>query len=246
MLTMDSTFKIAVIQHACSENLDENLSSAEQAVREAARDGAEIICLQELFGSRYFCSEEDTKHFSLAEEIGGQTLKAMQELAASLGVVLVVPFFEKRAPGVYHNSAGVVDSDGSLLGIYRKMHIPDDPLFYEKFYFTPGDVTDELPAMSDKVSVRDGFAVFDTSVARISVLICWDQWYPEAARLAALAGAEVLFFPTAIGWHPSEKQAFGETLWRPIQTQLEQNLCVLSAIMGLIQQCETLPLANGT
>jgi N-carbamoylputrescine amidase len=190
---------------ACSRDPAENLAKAEWRVREAAGRGAQIICLQELFRSQYFCREEDARLFDLAETIPGPSSEALSRLARELNVVIIGSLFERRAPGVYHNTAVVIDATGALLGLYRKMHIPDDPLYFEKFYFTPGDL---------------GFPNFDTRYGRVAVLVCWDQWYPEAARLAALAGAEVLFYPTAIGWHPSEKAQVGAAqhdAWRTIQ-----------------------------
>ncbi|MEZ5353634.1 MAG: carbon-nitrogen hydrolase [Bryobacteraceae bacterium] len=200
-----SPFRVGLIQMTCSPDPRENMDKAVVRVREAARSGAQIICLQELFRSQYFCREEDAELFDLAETIPGPSTEALSPLAKEHNVVIVVPVFEKRATGLYHNSAAVIDADGSLLGIYRKMHIPDDPLFYEKFYFTPGDL---------------GFRNFDTRYGRIAVLICWDQWYPEGARLAALGGAQILFYPTAIGWHPAEKEQYGASqrdAWRTIQ-----------------------------
>ena len=190
---------------ACSADPAENLAKAEWRIREAAGKRAQIVCVQELFRSQYFCREERADLFDLAEPIPGPTSESFQKLAAELQIVIVGSVFERRAPGVYHNTALVIDADGSLLGLYRKMHIPDDPLYFEKYYFTPGDL---------------GFRCFDTRYARIAPLVCWDQWYPEAARLAALGGAQVLFYPTAIGWHPSEKAEFGEAqhdAWRTIQ-----------------------------
>jgi len=190
---------------ACSRDPGENLAKAEWRIREAAGKGAQIICLQELFRSQYFCREEDARLFDLAETIPGATTDMLAHRARDLKVVIIASLFERRAAGVYHNTAAVIDADGLLLGIYRKMHIPDDPLFFEKFYFTPGDL---------------GFRTFDTRFGRIATLVCWDQWYPEAARLAALGGAEVLFYPTAIGWHPSEKAQYGAAqhdAWRTIQ-----------------------------
>ncbi len=166
-----------------------NLKKAMRLIRAAAQRGAKIICLQELFRSLYFCQQEDAENFKLAETIPGPTTEALSKLAREKKIVIIAPIFEKRGTGVYHNSAAVMDADGSLLGLYRKMHIPDDPHFYEKFYFAPGDL---------------GFKSYETRYAKISVLICWDQWFPEAARLAALGGAEILFYPTAIGWHDSE------------------------------------------
>lgn len=201
----DQKFRVGLIQMACSENPEENLFRAEQKIREAAGRGAHIVCLQELFRSRYFCREEDARLFDLAEAVPGPSTERLSIVARECGVVVIASLFERRAAGVYHNTAAVIDADGSLLGLYRKMHIPDDPLYFEKFYFTPGDL---------------GFRSFDTRFGRISALVCWDQWYPEAARLAALGGASILFYPTAIGWHPSEKAEFGESqhdAWRTIQ-----------------------------
>jgi N-carbamoylputrescine amidase len=201
----DPKFRVGLIQMACSQDPSENLAKAEWRIREAAGQGAQIVCLQELFRSQYFCREEDARLFDLAEPIPGQTTGVLCDLAGGLKVVIVGSVFERRAAGVYHNTAVVIDADGTLLGLYRKMHIPDDPLFFEKFYFTPGDL---------------GFRNFDTRFGRIATLVCWDQWYPEAARLAALGGADVLFYPTAIGWHPSEKAQYGAAqhdAWRTIQ-----------------------------
>lgn len=202
---MAKTVKIGIAQNRCTGDLAENLAAAERGVRNAAAKGAQIICLQELFRSVYFCQVEDHKYFELGEPIPGPTTERMQELARELGVVIIASLFEKRTAGLYHNTAAVIDADGSYLGKYRKMHIPDDPLFYEKFYFTPGDL---------------GFQAFDTKFARIGVCVCWDQWYPEAARLTALRGAQILFYPTAIGWHPSEKEKYGtrqHSSWETIQ-----------------------------
>lgn len=197
--------KIGVVQHACTADLTANLAAAERGLREAAERGANIVCLQELFRSVYFCQVEDHEYFDLAEPIPGPTTARMQKLARELGVVVIASLFERRAPGLYHNTAAIIDADGTFVGKYRKMHIPDDPLFYEKFYFTPGDL---------------GFRAWDTKFGRIGVLICWDQWYPEAARLTALQGAQILFYPTAIGWHPKEKAAHGvrqHSSWETIQ-----------------------------
>jgi len=190
---------------SCSLDPKENLAKAEARVREAASRGAQIICLQELFRSQYFCREENADLFELAEAIPGPSSEALGKLARSLNIVIVGSLFERRAAGVYHNTAVILDADGSLLGKYRKMHIPDDPLYYEKFYFTPGDL---------------GFPNFDTRYGRIGVQICWDQWYPEGARLTSLRGAQILFYPTSIGWHPREKAEFGAAqhdAWRTIQ-----------------------------
>src|SRR2546427_141626 len=183
----------------------ENLDKAVARVREAGRSGARVICLPELFRTQYFCQREDAAWFDLAEPVPGPTTDALGRVAKAEQVAVIAPVFERRASGVYHNSAAVIDADGRVVGLYRKMHIPDDPAYYEKFYFAPGDL---------------GFRAFDTRVGRIGTLICWDQWYPEAARLAALRGASVLFYPTAIGWHPREKEAVGAAqrdAWRTVQ-----------------------------
>jgi N-carbamoylputrescine amidase len=198
-------FRVGLIQMECCDEPESNLDKAVAKIREAAGRGAQIICLQELFRSQYFCREEDARLFDLAETIPGPTTDRLCALAKELEVVIVASLFEKRAPGLYHNTAAVIDADGTLLGIYRKMHIPDDPLYFEKFYFTPGDL---------------GFRAFDTKYGRIATLVCWDQWYPEAARLASLSGANILFYPTAIGWHPEEKAQFGAAqhdAWRTMQ-----------------------------
>ena len=204
-LSSDAIVKIGLVQSACSADPAQNMKKTLAAVERAAAQGAQIICTQELFRSQYFCQSEDHKYFQLAEPIPGPSTEAFQALARRKRVVVIASLFEKRAAGVYHNTAAIIDADGSLLGIYRKMHIPDDPLYYEKFYFTPGDL---------------GFRAWQTRYARIGVLICWDQWYPEAARLTALQGAEILFYPTAIGWHPGEKAAHGEqqhSAWETVQ-----------------------------
>ena len=196
---------IGLTQMACADDLDANLDKQVKLIEEAARQGAQIICTQELFRSQYFCQLEDHRFFKTAETIPGPSTNAFCKIAIQYGVVIIGSLFEKRADGLYHNTAVVIDADGSLKGVYRKMHIPDDPLYYEKFYFTPGDT---------------GFRAWDTKFARIGVLICWDQWFPEAARLTALQGAQILFYPTAIGWHPSEKAEFGEAqhdAWELIQ-----------------------------
>lgn len=190
---------------SCTTSAEENLSNAISSIREAAGRGAQIICLQELFRSQYFCQKQDARLFDLAEPIPGPSTEALVEAARRHNVVIVGSLFERRDAGVYHNTAVVIDADGRLLGTYRKMHIPDDPLYYEKYYFTPGD---------------QGFRAFDTAYGRIGVLVCWDQWYPEGARLTALQGAKVLFYPTAIGWHPSEKARYGaaqQDAWMTIQ-----------------------------
>ena len=187
-------YVIGVIQLNLNNKPENNLKKCSTWVRKAAGQGAEVICLPELCSSHYFCQSEDVANFELAEPLHGKSFQMFSALAGELGVVIIVPFFEKRMAGVYHNSAYIIDSNGEEAGLYRKMHIPDDPYFYEKFYFTPGDL---------------GFRAIDTQKGKIGTLICWDQWYPEAARLTALQGAEVLFYPTAIGWHPGEKSEFG-------------------------------------
>ena len=187
-------YKIAVIQLNLNDIAENNLKKCLSWVRKAAIQGAEVISLPELYSSHYFCQSEDVANFELAEPLYSTSFIAFSELAKELGVVIIVPFFEKRMAGIYHNSAYIIDTDGSEAGLYRKMHIPDDPHFYEKFYFTPGDI---------------GFRAFPTNKGKIGTLICWDQWFPEAARLTALQGAEVLFYPTAIGWHPLEKEQYG-------------------------------------
>jgi N-carbamoylputrescine amidase len=200
--------KVGLIQTACSPNPAENVKKTLAAAEHAARQGAQIICTQELFRSQYFCQTEDHEHFKLAEAIPGPTTQAFQKLAEKHGIVLIASLFEKRASGLYHNTAAVIDADGSLLGIYRKMHIPDDPLYYEKFYFTPGDL---------------GFQSFATRFGRVGVCVCWDQWYPEAARLTALSGAEIIFYPTAIGWLPDEKEEFGASQHNAWETMMRSH-----------------------
>jgi N-carbamoylputrescine amidase len=191
---MANKFTIGLVQMQCSTNAEDNLARAIAHIREAAKRGAQIISLHELFHGEYFCRTEDPALFDLAEAVPGPTTQRLAQIAKELNVALVTSLFERRAAGVYHNTVAVLDADGSLLGKYRKMHIPDDPLYYEKFYFTPGDL---------------GFPNFDTKFARIGVQICWDQWYPEGSRITALGGAQVIFYPTSIGWHPHEKSQFG-------------------------------------
>jgi len=198
-------FRIGLVQMSCAVDPNENLAKAEWKIREAAARGAQIICLQELFRSQYFCREENHELFALAEPIPGPSTDALGKLAGELRVVIIASLFERRAAGVYHNTAAVIGAAGEIIGIYRKMHIPDDPLYFEKFYFTPGDL---------------GFLNFDTPFGRIGTLVCWDQWYPEGARLSSLSGANILFYPTAIGWHPSEKAQYGAAqldAWKTIQ-----------------------------
>ncbi len=200
-----SIINLGLIQTHATEDKADNLSRHIALIRQAAQRGAQIVCLQELFLTPYFCKREDTALFDLAEPIPGDTTKVLGELAKELGVVIIASLFEKRAPGLYHNTAAILDADGTYLGKYRKMHIPEDPGFNEKFYFTPGDL---------------GYKVWDTKFGRIGVLICWDQWYPEAARLAAMGGAQILFYPTAIGWLASEKAELGKAqhcAWETVQ-----------------------------
>src|ERR1017187_1085192 len=214
-----STVKLGLIQTDASADPDANLKKTIALVERAAKSGAQIICTQELFRSQYFCQSEDHKNFELAEKIPGPSTDVFCKLAKKHKVVIIASLFEKRAAGIYHNTAVVIDADGSLLGIYRKMHIPDDPLYYEKFYFTPGDT---------------GFCAWQTKYAKIGVLICWDQWYPEAARLTALQGAEIIFYPTAIGWHPREKAALGvkqHGAWETIQrSHAVANGCFVASV----------------
>lgn len=196
---MSKIINIGIVQMACTADTSANLDKAIAGIREAAGQGAQIVCLQELFRSLYFCDVEDHTNFSLAEAIPGPTTEILGQLAGELGAVIIASLFEKRAQGLYHNTTAVLDADGAYLGKYRKMHIPDDPGYYEKFYFTPGDA-----ATADSAPGEAGYRVFQTKFAKIGVLICWDQWYPEAARITALMGAEVLFYPTAIGWDTTE------------------------------------------
>jgi N-carbamoylputrescine amidase len=204
-VTNKSKFNVGLVQMSVSRDAKENLAKATARIEEAAKNGAQVVCLPELFQSQYFCQREDTQNFELAEAVPGPTTEALSRVAQKSKVVIVAPLFERRAAGVYHNTAAIIDADGKIAGVYRKMHIPDDPAYYEKFYFTPGDL---------------GFRAFNTEAGRIATLICWDQWYPEGARLSALHGAVILFYPTAIGWHPAEKAANGEAQrdsWRTIQ-----------------------------
>ncbi len=200
-----STVRVGLTQMACSADPADNLKRQVKLAEQAARKGAKIICTQELFRSQYFCQVEDHSFFQLAETIPGPSTDALAKIAKKHGAVIIASVFERRTEGLYHNTAAVIDADGSLLGLYRKMHIPDDPLYYEKFYFTPGDT---------------GFRTWQTAYAQIGVLICWDQWFPEGARLTALQGAQILFYPTAIGWHPTEKSQYGHAQhesWELIQ-----------------------------
>ena len=204
-MSQDKKICIGVVQMACVSDPRKNLEHAVEKITQAIRDGATLVCLPELFQSQYFCQKEDTSFFDLAEPIPGHLTKVLGQVAKQHNVVIIVPIFERRTSGIYHNSIVVLDSDGSIAGLYRKMHIPDDPAYYEKFYFTPGD---------------KGFQAIETSIGKVGTLICWDQWYPEAARLTALQGAEMLFYPTAIGWHPSEEAQEGQSqraAWQTIQ-----------------------------
>jgi N-carbamoylputrescine amidase len=204
-VTSPKKFKVALVQMSVGTKPADNLAKASERIEEAAARGAQVVCLPELFQSQYFCQREDVSYFDLAEPVPGPSTEALAKVAKKAKVVVVAPLFERRAAGVYHNTAAIIDSTGEIAGVYRKMHIPDDPAYYEKFYFTPGDL---------------GFKAFDTQAGRVATLICWDQWYPEGARLAALHGAVILFYPTAIGWHPAEKASNGEAQrdsWRTIQ-----------------------------
>ena len=198
-------YKVGLVQMSCTPDPERNLAHAIDMVRDAAGQGAQVVCLPELFQTQYFCQREDAALFDLAEPIPGATTTQLSQVARQQGITLIASLFEKRALGVYHNTAAVFDADGTLKGTYRKMHIPDDPLYYEKFYFTPGDL---------------GYRAFETQAGKIGTLVCWDQWYPEGARLTALQGATTLFYPTAIGWHPAEKEQYGvaqHDAWRTIQ-----------------------------
>ncbi|QDS92048.1 N-carbamoyl-D-amino acid hydrolase [Roseimaritima multifibrata] len=202
---MTRDVSLALVQMQCSEDKQQNVCKAVERIVAAAEKGAQIICLQELFTSPYPCQEEDHRVFDWAESIPGPTTDVLGKVAAKYEVVIVASLFERRAPGLYHNTAAVLDADGSIAGIYRKMHIPDDPLYYEKFYFTPGDL---------------GFKVIETRYAKLGVGVCWDQWFPEAARLFALGGAEILLYPTAIGWIDEEKEEFGKNQYNAWQTSM--------------------------
>lgn len=211
--------RVGIVQMQCSESVAENMAKALDMTRDAIARGAEVVCLPELFRSRYFCQSEDDAHYALAESIPGPSTDAFAGLAKETGATILVSLFEKRAPGLYHNTTAVVDGDRGYIGMYRKMHIPDDPRYYEKYYFTPGDL---------------GFRNFSTERAELGVLICWDQWYPEAARLTALQGSEILFYPTAIGWHPEEKAEVGKAqhqAWQTMQrSHAVANGCYVAAV----------------
>jgi N-carbamoylputrescine amidase len=218
---MADTFTVALVQMRVDANPEPNLLKAEAAIREAAKQGAQIVALPELFLGPYFCQKEDSALFDLAEAIPGPSSDRLAKAAKDNGVVVVGSIFERRMSGLYHNTATVHDADGSLLGIYRKMHIPDDPLYFEKYYFTPGDL---------------GWKVFDTKYAKVGTLVCWDQWYPEAARLTALQGAEVLFYPTAIGWHPQEKAEYGEAQHSAWETSMRGHAIANGIYVGAINR----------
>jgi N-carbamoylputrescine amidase len=209
-----SKVKVGLVQMSCSSNKEANLQKAIEKIKEAAAKGAQIVCLQELFTSLYFCDVEDYENFKLAESIPGPSSEALSKLAKELNVVIIASLFEKRTQGIYHNTTAVLDADGSYLGKYRKMHIPDDPAYYEKFYFTPGDL---------------GYKVFKTKYATFGVLICWDQWYPEAARITSLMGAEILFYPTAIGWATSQDEATNTEQYNAWQT-IQRSHAVANAV----------------
>ncbi len=217
----NDTFTIALVQMKCATDAPTNRERAVAAIREAAKQGAQIVCLPELFTGPYFCQKEDAALFDLAEPIPGPSTDCLAAAAKANGVVVIGSLFERRMAGVYHNTATVHDADGSFLGIYRKMHIPDDPLFLEKFYFTPGDT---------------GWKVFDTKYAKVGTLVCWDQWYPEAARLTALQGAEVIFYPTAIGWHPKEKAEYGEAQHSAWETSMRGHAIANGIYVGAVNR----------
>jgi N-carbamoylputrescine amidase len=209
-----SKLKLGLVQMSCTVNKDENLQKAINAVEHAATNGAQIVCLQELFTSLYFCDEENYENFRLAESVPGPSTDALSKVAVKNSVVIIASLFEKRAQGIYHNTTAVIDADGTYLGKYRKMHIPDDPSYYEKFYFTPGDL---------------GYRVFKTKFANVGVLICWDQWYPEAARITALMGADILFYPTAIGWATSQDESTNQEQYNAWQT-IQQSHAVANGV----------------
>jgi N-carbamoylputrescine amidase len=214
-------YRIGLVQMSCSPDPDANLDKAADRVREAAREGANVVCLPELFRAQYFCQREDIALFDLAEPIPGPSTERLSAVAREEKVIVVASVFERRAAGLYHNTAAILQQDGKLAGLYRKMHIPDDPLYYEKFYFTPGDL---------------GFKAFDTAFGKIGTLVCWDQWYPEGARITALQGANVLFYPTAIGWHPSEKEEFGTAQYEAWQTIQRSHAIANGVFVGSVNR----------
>jgi N-carbamoylputrescine amidase len=214
-------YRIGLVQMSCSPDPDANLDKAADRVREAAREGANVVCLPELFRAQYFCQREDVALFDLAEPIPGPSTERLSAVAREEKVVVIASLFERRAAGLYHNTAAILQQDGTLAGLYRKMHIPDDPLYYEKFYFTPGDL---------------GFKAFDTAVGKIGTLVCWDQWYPEGARITALQGANVIFYPTAIGWHPAEKEEFGTAQYEAWQTIQRAHAIANGVFVGAVNR----------
>ena len=214
-------YRIGLVQMSCSPDPDANLDKAADRVREAAREGANVVCLPELFRAQYFCQREDIALFDLAEPIPGPSTDRLSAIAREEKVVVIASLFERRAAGLYHNTAAVIQQDGTLAGLYRKMHIPDDPLYYEKFYFTPGDL---------------GFKAFDTAFGKVGTLVCWDQWYPEGARITALQGANVLFYPTAIGWHPAEKEEFGTAQYEAWQTIQRAHAIANGVFVGAVNR----------
>jgi N-carbamoylputrescine amidase len=221
MPNSQNNFCVALVQMSCSADPDANLDKAADRVREAARAGANVVCLPELFQTQYFCQREDHALFDLAETIPGPSTEKLSRIAKEEHVAVIASLFERRAPGIYHNTAAVIEEDGSLAGTYRKMHIPDDPLYYEKFYFTPGDL---------------GFRNFPLYAGNIGVLVCWDQWYPEGARITALKGASVLFYPTAIGWHPAEKSEYGEAQYSAWQTVQRSHAIANGVYVGAVNR----------
>ncbi|MES2222055.1 MAG: carbon-nitrogen hydrolase [Acidobacteriota bacterium] len=221
MPNTQANFRVALVQMSCSPNPDANLDTAADRVREAARAGANVVCLPELFRTQYFCQREDYSLFDLAEPIPGPSTEKLSRVAKEEHVAVVASLFERRAPGIYHNTAAVIEDDGSLSGKYRKMHIPDDPLYYEKFYFTPGDL---------------GFRNFEMRAGNVGVLVCWDQWYPEGARLTALQGANVLLYPTAIGWHPAEKAEYGDAQYSAWQTMQRAHAIANGVYVGAVNR----------
>jgi N-carbamoylputrescine amidase len=214
-------YRIGLVQMSCGPDPDANLDKAADRVREAAREGANVVCLPELFRAQYFCQREDIALFDLAEPIPGPSTERLSAIAREEKVVVIASLFERRAAGLYHNTAAILQQDGTLAGLYRKMHIPDDPLYYEKFYFTPGDL---------------GFKAFDTAVGKIGTLVCWDQWYPEGARITALQGANVIFYPTAIGWHPAEKEEFGTAQYEAWQTIQRAHAIANGVFVGAVNR----------
>jgi N-carbamoylputrescine amidase len=214
-------YRIGLVQMSCSPDPDANLDKAADRIREAAREGANVVCLPELFRAQYFCQREDIALFDLAEPIPGPSTERLSAIAREEKVVVVASLFERRAAGLYHNTAALIQQDGTIGGLYRKMHIPDDPLYYEKFYFTPGDL---------------GFKAFDTAFGKIGTLVCWDQWYPEGARITALLGANVLFYPTAIGWHPAEKEEFGTAQYEAWQTIQRAHAIANGVFVGAVNR----------